>query len=125
MRKRPDLEFHPLSPMTLSRISEQSVRVESLREVMQVAVLAPDLFRLRIVRGRKLSQRPSWAVINTDWEPVPVQIRSARQSVSLQTACGKLSLQLGDGSWKLLDPSGSEIFSAIPHGTGFTGAQSQ
>src|SRR5580765_1965103 len=122
MRKRPPPKFHPLSPMTLSGVSDQSVSVESPQGVVHIAVLAPDLFRLRIARGRKLSQRPSWAVAKTDWESVPVQIRSARQNVSVQTACGKFSLQLGNGSWKLLDLSGREAFSAIADATGFTGA---
>src|SRR5437773_4913437 len=109
MRKAPVPLVRPLSPFVISAISEDGVRLQSRREIMDLRVLAVDLFRLRVARRAALSERPSWAVAKTDWPPVPARIRARRGGVSIQTTDGKLMLRLADGFWKLLDGSGDEV----------------
>src|SRR5947207_12882527 len=114
MRKRPMPAFHPLSSRAVSKVSGQSIQLQSRQEVIELRVLASDLFRSRIARGRKMSDRPSWAVDKTDWGPVAAQIRTGQREVSIQTSSGKLLLRLADGSWKLLDSSENKVLSTVP-----------
>src|SRR5881396_2529577 len=103
MRKRSAAALRPLSPLAVSEISEQVVRLRSAREVVEIRILAPDLFRLRIAQGRKFSNRPSWAVAKNHWPRVPVKIQIGKRQLSIKTQRGSLLLQPTDGSWKLLD----------------------
>src|SRR5437773_893374 len=125
MRKPSVPVFRPLSPLAVSTISEQGARLQSAREVVELRALAPDLFRIRIAQGSKLSDRPSWAVAKIDWDPVSVEIRSGRREVALQTVSGKLILRLADGFLRLLDSSENELFSTVSKETGFEGNQSR
>src|SRR5436305_861969 len=91
--------FRPLSPLAISELSEQVVRLRSVQEAVEIRVLAPDLFRIRIAQGRNFSDRPSWAVAKHEWEPVPTKIRTSRTGVSVKTDRGNFLLQLAGGSW--------------------------
>jgi len=124
MRKRSGAAFRPLSPLGISEISEQVVCLRSAREVAEVSVLAPDLFRLRIAQGRKFSNQPSWAVAKSQWAPVPVKIQIGKRQLSIKTQRGSLLFHPSDGSWKLLDSAGNEVFATSPKAIGFAGEQS-
>src|SRR6266566_1003848 len=106
MQKTPELLFHPLSGLAVTRLLDGSVELRSRREIMEIRVLAVDLFRIRIAHGRKFSPQPSWAVAKSSWGVVPAKIHASRRGISLQTSAGKLGMRLTDGSWKLLDKSG-------------------
>src|SRR6185295_10169482 len=110
MRKRSAPAFRPLSALAVSEISEQGVQLRSAREVVEFCVLAPDLFRLRIAKGRKFSKQPSWAVVKNHREPLPVKIQVGQRQLSIMTHRGSLLLRPTDGSWKLLDSAGNEVF---------------
>jgi alpha-glucosidase len=123
MRKGSEPLFEPLSKLAVSQISSQAIRLQSRREVVAVCVLAPDLFRLRMARGKHFSQQRSWAVEKTEWDGVATNICRESHEITLATSAGKLLLRVKDGSWRLLDRSGNEVFSTIPGATGFVGAQ--
>ena len=58
------------------------------------------------------------------WTPVPVKIQAGKKQLSIKTQRGSLLLQPSDGSWKLLDSTGNEIFAASPKAIGFAGERS-
>src|SRR3954468_14202233 len=120
MRKSSVPAFRSLSALTVSRHSEQFIALESPQEILEASVLAPDLFRLRIASRKTFSKCPSWAVAKTAWNPVSSKVHSSRREAAIETERGKLSMRLHDGFWKLLDRSGTEIFSAVPAATGFS-----
>src|SRR3954471_17947422 len=115
--------FQPLSKVAVSGISGPVVRLQSRREMIEIRVLTPDLFRIRIVRGKSFSQQPSWAVAKTEWDPAATKIHPGARTVTLATSAGELVLRLADGSWKLVDASGNEAFATVPSATGFAGEQ--
>src|SRR5436309_1725573 len=111
MRNHAQPVFQPLSKFAVSKISERGGRLQSRDETIETHILAPDLFRLRIARGKAFSDLPSWAVAKTEWDPIPAKIRAGSRAISIETNAGKLLLRLSDGSWKLLDRFGNEVFS--------------
>lgn len=119
MRRRSSAPFQPVSLLSVAARSDPSILLRSFRETLELSVLAPDLFRLRIARGKKLSSRPSWSVAKTEWPDVPAQVRVQPATVSLQTKSGKLALRLADGSWQLSDASGATAFSSVAPASGF------
>src|SRR5207249_3236291 len=100
-------------------IGLQTALVQSPRDTVQISSLAPDLFRLRIVRGRNFSERPSWAVNKNDWPAHEIQITQREGEIVLATEKGKLSLNLRNGQWKLCDVNGNVAFEAPVGATGF------
>src|SRR5260221_12450125 len=99
MRKRSAAAFRTLSPLAVSEISDQVVQLRSARGEVEIRVLAPDLFRLRIAQGRKFSNRPSWSVAKNNCSPVPVKIQIGKSQLSFKTHRGSLLLQPADVSW--------------------------
>ncbi len=58
-----------------------------------VSVLAPDLIRVRVVKGLKLGPDYSWAVIKTDWPAVHAQISSEPGIYKIRTAEMEVRIQ--------------------------------
>src|SRR5690349_20505584 len=119
MRKSDQPAFHPVSKLKVAKVGGQSVVLQSGTETIEISVLAEDLFRLRIARGKRLSRQPSWAVTKTDWAAVPVGVKQTARQVMLETPHGKLALRLADGSWELTDAEGRAMFSAKAGASGF------
>src|SRR5258705_10270457 len=109
MRKSDQPAFCPVGKLAVSKVGAQSVLLQSANETVELSVLADDLFRLRIARGKRLSRQPSWAVSKTDWAAVPVRIIQTIRRVILETAHGKLALRLEDGGWELADADGRAV----------------
>ncbi len=125
MRKSEIRRFQPLGPLKILQVSSHSVRLRSSREVLELSALAPNLFRVRLARGKELLGHRSWAVVKTDWKTTPTVIRARNSGVTIETQSGKLSMRTSDGSWKLTDVSENEVFCAIPRKTGFEGHECQ
>jgi alpha-glucosidase len=53
---------------------------------IQVTPLAADLIRVRMTPGRAFGPDESWAVVKTDWSPVPVEMTESRTALRLTTA---------------------------------------
>lgn len=119
MHERVSPVYRPVAGLIVSRTAEQAVSLKSRGGVVDISVLAPDLFRIRVTSGKSFSPRPSWAVCKTQWPSVATQIRTSRSQVFIQTSRGKLTFRLSDGSWKLQDAVGKEVFANIAPDTGF------
>ena len=98
--------------------------VLNLAALWSVEALAPDLFRVRVARGRRFSTSPSWAVHRTDWPEVETREGVKRGCRSLQTSAGAFTLRDG-GAWELTDSSGLVLFSSPGGSTGFLGVAPQ
>ncbi|KAB2664908.1 MAG: DUF5110 domain-containing protein [Verrucomicrobia bacterium] len=90
-----------------------------------VSVLAPDLFRIRISRGRSLPAAPSWAVDRDEWPACEATVRASKTHVEIATAAGRLRWSLRDGAWTLRDRVGLPVFSAGAGATGFAGDEAR
>jgi alpha-glucosidase len=117
--------FRPVGKLAVSKVGAQSVLLQSAGETVELSVLAHDLFRLRIARGKRLSRQPSWAVAKTDWAAVPVRIQQSVRQVMLETSEGRLALRLDSGGWELTDAENRPVFSAKSGATGFAGEEAR
>src|SRR5512133_2588120 len=90
------------------------IRASASPYTLEVSVLAEDLFRLRLGKGRSLSDAPSWAIIRDRVPLRSAQISRTARTVEIGTGRGQFSLHLGDGSWVLRDGAGLELFRCAP-----------
>ncbi len=111
--------WQPVRKLTVRQISERSASLYSKHGLVEVSVLAQDLFRLRMTSARTFCPSPSWAVSKTDWPGAPAKTGAGRSQAWIQTACGKLSVGLADGGWQVQDDSGAELFASVPAESGF------
>jgi alpha-glucosidase len=109
MPKPSSAGFTPVGGFVLQQTSSQAALLRSANAVAEASALAEDLFRLRVVRGGRLPDRPSWAVAKTDWPGIPVLIKASKSTVTVRTPRGGLSFRLGDGAWQLSDQAGAGI----------------
>lgn len=110
----------PVKDLHLTTRDETSVTLQGSGFTVGVSALAPDLFRLRVVRGRRLPKTPSWAVLPFDGPPPAIRIGSGRNRISFASSAGTLSLSLKDGAWQVTDPHGLTLFSAAAGATAFS-----
>jgi alpha-glucosidase len=111
--------YRPVANLAVQHVGEGSIYVKSARGVAELSVLAEGIFRVRAAAGRRLSDRPSWAVSKTDWPATPAQTRHTPSRAFLGTAAGSLSFRLADGAWELRDNSGAPLFTSVPSECGF------
>src|ERR1041384_7600572 len=95
--------FVPMENLRVLARDGSSILLQSKSLTARVSAVAEDIFRLRVARGREFSTLSSWAVARTEWPDVPMHIAHTARRVSLQTACGRLSLNLADGRLDLKD----------------------
>lgn len=95
----------------------------SRHAVVEAAALAPDLFRLRLVRGDGFSKHPSWAVVKSDWPAPEARVRVTARAASLETPVGRLRFDLQSGAWRVDDSYGLRVFEAAAGATGFEDGQ--
>ncbi len=93
--------------------------------VFQARVLGPDLFHLRVVKGRRIPVTPSWAVVKKDWPEAWATVVTERRRVSLESAVGRLTVSLTTGAWEVVDRHGLSLFTAGPGATAFAGNESR
>ncbi|MDB6017184.1 MAG: alpha-glucosidase [Pedosphaera sp.] len=125
MSKSDQPAFQPLEKLTLAKTGSQSILLKSRSQTVELSVLAPDLFRLRIAHGKRFSTKPSWAVSKTNWPATFTKLRQTTSQVALETALGKLTLHLKDGRWELSDAQARPLLGARRNATGFAGAQAR
>jgi alpha-glucosidase len=111
--------FKPVNKLRISKKGPQSVLLESSYGLLEISVLAPDLFRLRSTRGKKFSRSPSWAISRIDWPAMPVKIRQTKKQVTFETFSGSLSLSLAEAHWELNNKEGTSVFNAKTGAMGF------
>ncbi len=123
MRDSAKRSFSPTGSLKIARLEAQSVTLKGSGQAVEISVLAPDQFRLRVARGKRLTLKPSWAVIKTDWPQCPVTIHHAAGRVTLVTRRAKFTLWLKSGRWELADAAKRPLFSAAAGATGFYGEE--
>ncbi len=77
--------------------------------IVVVSVLAPDLIRLRWVRGTSLVSDHSYAVIKTDWPHVPVEIAGDKETRIIRTAEVEVRVHLSPFRLAFYDRTGKLI----------------
>ena len=98
-----------------------SFTLEGRGMTVHARALAPDLFRFRVMKGRRLTGNSSWAVIPGNWPAPTVQLSATRSRVALKSAVGTLSISLNHGGWHVQDAHGLTLFSAGRQATAYEG----
>lgn len=111
--------FQPLEKLKITGTSAQAVQLASARARMEISVLAPDLFRLRVTKEKEFSPKPSWAVVKTKWDTVATRLELPEGEARLGTEAGRFTLQLATGAWKLEDAHGITLFECAASECGF------
>jgi alpha-glucosidase len=119
MREDSSSVCKPVARLAVAQISGQSLELRSKNGLIEITVLAPDLFRVRMTAAKKFSGRPSWAVCKTDWPCVPTRIRASRNLARIETEQGRLIVGMTSGEWTLVSKTDDVIFSSVPQKTGF------
>ena len=87
---------------------------------MELSVIAPGLFRLRVHRGKAPLPSRSWAVVEQVWPPSMATVHATNEVVSLRTTDAHLTCSLTDASW-VLKSGDLELFRSKPGSMGFAG----
>jgi len=85
----------------------------------RLAVLAPDLFRLRVEREGIPGPPPSGAVVGLPAGETPATVRRSRAAVHVATASGEFRWNGRTGGWQLVDRRGLVAFRSPGGSTGF------
>lgn len=88
---------------------------------MRAEALAPDVFRLRWVRGKEIPESRSWAVVRRDWPSGVSRVFTQGKRVVLETSVGRFSISPERGDWKVVDRHGLVLFQAEPGATTYSG----
>lgn len=118
-------EPNPINDLEIVQTMGRSVRLQSSKVVMEITCLSEDLIRLRIARGKRIPEKPSWAVNRTDWPRVNVHAKAAGSLLVIRTFKAALHLNLKNGQWELKDCDGKVALSSVPTETGFSKAGSR
>jgi alpha-glucosidase len=111
--------LRPFKAFHVTQTSTRAVEMISAAEIAQIEVLAPDLFRLRVAKGRAFSAAPSWAVSKTDWPECPAEIGVRDEQLTVRAAGGSLTFNLRDGAWSARDACDHLLFSSDAAASGF------
>lgn len=125
MKKAAAPKLVPLSKLRVITHDAHSLRLASAQALVEATALAPDLLRLRMMRGKTLPATPSWAVDKTDWTKVEAKVTTSKDEAALATAAGTLTFQLRTGAWELRDRHNLVVFSVQAGTTGFAGTQAR
>ncbi len=101
--------------------SPQGLSLAMSGAVMEIVVLAPDLFRLRVGRGKALPAKPSWAVVKSACPAVEAAVKVTPSTATLTTSEGRWTINLKSGAWELRDRGNLVLFSAGKGATAFDG----
>lgn len=77
---------------------------------LELSVLADDVFRLRIARGRTFRHAKSWVVEPPKESPAPPAWHRRGRTVAAITRAGRCSVRTDDGRWRLVDDGGELLF---------------
>ncbi len=115
----------PVRGLRLADRDNASFTLRAPRFMVHARALAPDLFRLRIGRGRELPESHSWAAVSEEGTAPDVRVVAGRSRIQLRSSVGTLNFTLGSGAWSIEDTHGLTVFSAGPNATAFAGAQAR
>jgi alpha-glucosidase len=104
---RPDeRRFEPLGPARVAEQTPGGVRLHAGTATVEVAALAPDLFRVGLFAAGRPSDYASEAVVQHDWLPFALEIASDRGSVRIVTPAATAHLHLDPLRLRFEDPRG-------------------
>src|SRR4051812_948464 len=121
MSKFTGATVRPIGCLKVVNIDSQTALVQSSREAILITVLADNLIRLRVARGKTFSTRPSWAVEKSDWPLTTTQINQTKNQLKVRTAKATLTLNLETSQYTMTDVDGNVVFNAQTGMTGFQG----
>lgn len=85
----------------------------------RLAVLAPDVFRLRVGQENGPATPPSGAVVDRPASEVPATVRRSRTGIRITTASGEFHWNGRTCAWELMDRRGLVAFRSRGGSTGF------
>ncbi|MBM3876096.1 MAG: hypothetical protein FJ386_05165 [Verrucomicrobia bacterium] len=89
------------------------VRLQSRRATAELRALAPDLFRLRLTRGRDFAARPSMAIEKVSWPSPATRLIARGHVVELRTFTGSVRFDTSTARWALRDARGRLALDAV------------
>jgi alpha-glucosidase len=103
--------FKPLGHLTRVRTIEHGVVLTSPNGLIEVSALDRDVFRLRATPTKRFSNKPSYAVVQSEWTGGDVRVVAHKKSITLKSDVSRLSVRLADGRFQLSGDSGVAITS--------------
>lgn len=79
-------EWKDVGTMTVATPHGNQLRFRNRETTAVITVLAPNLVRVRMVRGKYPDTDYSWAVVKTDWPIVPVQFVKEPSHIIMRTS---------------------------------------
>jgi alpha-glucosidase len=103
----PEVEgrYEPLGKAEVSDHDDRSIRLRAGSTTIEVAALAPDLFRVGMFPEGRAPDYASEAIAKEDWEPVGLEI-SGEEEICLSTNASTAHISLNSLRISFSDPSG-------------------
>lgn len=101
--------WQDIGRMTAGQPRGNQIEFHNASATAIVTVLAPDLVRVRIVRGTTPGPDYSWAVVKTDWPPVEPQISCDKVQCKISTSQLEVRIQLNPFRAAFYNPAGGLI----------------
>ncbi|MCA1729474.1 MAG: DUF4968 domain-containing protein, partial [Actinobacteria bacterium] len=103
----PEVEgrYEPLGKAEVSDHDDRSIRLRAGSTTIEVAALAPDLFRVGMFPEGRAPDYASEAIAKEDWEPVGLEI-SGEEEICLSTNASTAHISLDPLRISFSDPSG-------------------
>src|SRR3712207_7886853 len=86
--------YEPLGKAELVDHDDRGMRLEAGSTTVEVAALAPDLFRVGMFPGSRPSRYDSEAIAKKNWEPVAVKM-SGEEVLVLSTEAATAHIKIG------------------------------
>lgn len=119
MRKPDTSSTDSPASLKVQSVSADAVTLRGAHHSVRLTALAPNLFRLRIVRGVRFSTRPSWAVVERDWS-TDAKVRTNRRFTTISTGEAELRIEHHNGAWRFRDAEGRTLLQSAAGQTGFS-----
>ncbi len=101
--------FEPLGPAELLDHTDNGLRVRAGATTVEVAALAPDLFRVGMFPAGGPPRYDSEAIAKEDWEPVEVSMQESDDELTLSTTAATARVSLHPLRIGFADLSGREF----------------
>src|SRR5215211_8240252 len=109
--KRPETggTYEPLGAAELLGHDDRGLRIGTGSTTVEVAALAPDLFRVGMFPAGGQPRYDSAAIANEDWVPVEVSMQESDEELTLSTTAATARISLNPLRIGFTDASGREF----------------
>lgn len=98
-------EYEPLGRAELRGHDDRCLRLKAGSTTVEVAALAPDLFRVGAFAGGRAPRYDTEAIAKSDWGPVEVSIQETEAEISLSTTAATARIFLDPLRISFTDPT--------------------